>query len=118
MLRDLLREARGSIGRVVTYADVEEVRAALLRNPPKVMVIGGAPIDPVLLDLLKKVITSHGVIGLAVADAHDLQLAMQAGAVEGSRAHRKVCASSRCACVRCWHRACAHRARARCVHRA
>ena len=83
MLRDLLREACGSVGRVVTYADVEEARAALLRNPPKVMVVGGAPIDPLLLDLLKKAITSHGVIGLAVADSHDLQLAMQAGAVEG-----------------------------------
>jgi len=83
MLRDLLREACGSIGRVATYADVAEARAALLHNPPKVMVIGGAPIDPQLLELLKKAIASHGVIGLAVADAHDLQLAMQAGAVEG-----------------------------------
>lgn len=83
MLRDLLREGCGSIGRVVTYADVDEARAALLRNPPKIMVVGGAPIDPVLLDLLKKAITSHGVIGLAVADSHDLQLAMQAGATEG-----------------------------------
>jgi chemotaxis response regulator CheB len=83
MLRDLLREACGSVGRVVTYADVEQARAALLRNPPKVMVVGGAPIDPLLLDLLKKAITSHGVIGLAVADSHDLQLAMQAGAAEG-----------------------------------
>ena len=83
MLRDLLREACGSIGRVVTYADVAEARAALLHNPPKVMVVGGAPIDPALLELLKKAIASHGVIGLAVADTHDLQLAMQAGAVEG-----------------------------------
>jgi chemotaxis response regulator CheB len=83
MLRDLLREACGSVGRVVTYADVEEARAALLRNPPKVLVVGGAPIDPLLLDLLKKTITTHGVIGLAVADSHDLQLAMQAGAAEG-----------------------------------
>jgi chemotaxis response regulator CheB len=83
MLRDLLREACGSVGRVVTYADADEVRAALLRNPPKVLVIGGAPIDPALFDLLRKAIASHGVIGLAVGDSHDLQLAMQAGAVEG-----------------------------------
>jgi chemotaxis response regulator CheB len=83
MLRDLMREACGSVGRVVTYADLKEARAALLRSPPKVMVVGGAPIDPQLLDLLKKAISSHGVIGLALADAHDLQLAMQAGAVEG-----------------------------------
>lgn len=83
MLRDLLREACGSIGRVVTYASVDEARAALLQNPPKVMVVGGAPVDPALLELLKKTVASHGVIGLAVVDAHDLQLAMQAGAVEG-----------------------------------
>ena len=83
MLRDLMREACGSIGRVAMYTTVDEARAALLRNPPKVMVIGGAPIDPELLALLKKAITSHGVIGLALADAHDLQLAMQAGAAEG-----------------------------------
>lgn len=83
MLRDLMREACGGIGRVVTYASVDEARAALLRNPPKIFVVGGAPIDPLLLEQLKKAISSHGVIGLAVADAHDLQLAMQAGVVEG-----------------------------------
>jgi chemotaxis response regulator CheB len=83
MLRDLLRDGCAGVGRVVTYASLEDVRAALQRNPPKVLVVGGAPIDPALLEQLKKAIASHGVIGLAVADAHDLQLAMQAGALEG-----------------------------------
>lgn len=83
MLRDLLRDGCASVGRVVTYSSLDDVRAALQRNPPKVLVVGGAPIDTGLLELLKKAIASHGVIGLAVADAHDLQLAMQAGALEG-----------------------------------
>lgn len=83
MLRELVREAVGSVGRVVTYADVEEARAALLHNPPKVFVLGGAPVDPAILELLKKAISAHGVIGLALADSHDLQLALQAGVVEG-----------------------------------
>jgi chemotaxis response regulator CheB len=83
MLRDLLRDGCASVGRVVTYSTLDDVRAALQRNPPKVLVVGGAPIDPGLLELLKKAVASHGVIGLAVADPHDLQLAMQAGALEG-----------------------------------
>jgi two-component system, chemotaxis family, protein-glutamate methylesterase/glutaminase len=83
MLRDLMREACASVGRVVTYADADEARAALLRNPPKVLVIGGAPLDQSLLEPLKKASATHGVIGLVVADTHDLQLALQAGALEG-----------------------------------
>jgi two-component system, chemotaxis family, protein-glutamate methylesterase/glutaminase len=83
MLRDLLREACGRVGRVVTYASADEARAALLQNPPKVLILGGAPIDTSLLDQLKRATSSHGVIGMALADAHDLQLAQQAGVMEG-----------------------------------
>lgn len=83
MLRDLIREACSGIGRVVHYATLDDVKAALLRSPPKVLVIGGAPLDRALLDLVKRAMASHGVIALAVADAHDLQLAAQAGVVEG-----------------------------------
>jgi chemotaxis response regulator CheB len=61
---------------------LEDARNALLLNPPKILVLGGAPLDPGLLELLKRVVASHGVIGLAVADDHDAQLASQAGAVE------------------------------------
>jgi chemotaxis response regulator CheB len=83
MLRDLLRDACAGIGRVAVYPTLEDARTALTRNPPKVMVVGGAPLDPGLLELLKRATNSLGVLGLAVADAHDLQLARNAGALEG-----------------------------------
>jgi chemotaxis response regulator CheB len=83
MLRDLLRDACAGVGRVSVYPRLEDVRSALLLNPPKILVLGGAPLDPALLTLLKRIVSTHGVIGLAVADDHDLQLAMNAGAVEG-----------------------------------
>ena len=83
LLRDLLREACAPIGRVTTFTTLEEARAAFAQHPPKIMIIGGAPLDTELLELLDRAVHSHGVIGLALADAHDLQRAQRAGALEG-----------------------------------
>jgi len=83
LLRDLLREACAPIGRVTTFTSLDEARAAFAQQPPKIMIVGGAPLDQELLDLLARAVSTHGVIGLALADAHDLQRAERAGALEG-----------------------------------
>ena len=83
LLRDLLREACAPIGRVTTFTSLEEARAAFADHPPKILIAGGAPLDPELLELLSRAVSSHGVIALALADAHDLQRAQRAGAIEG-----------------------------------
>lgn len=83
LLRDLLREACAPIGRVTTFTSMEAARAAFAQQPPKIMIVGGAPLDPELLELMSHAISTHGVIALALADAHDLQRAERGGATEG-----------------------------------
>lgn len=82
LMRNLLHEACAPLGKVSVYADLPSARRAFERLPPKVLVLGTAPLSAAALEFLQAMVRQQSVIALAFVERADLQAALHAGATD------------------------------------
>jgi two-component system chemotaxis response regulator CheB len=82
-LRELLRAACAPIAPTAVFASARAARTALENGLPSVLVVGGAPLEPAVLELLREAIHRHAVPSLACVSAADLRAALQLGVLDG-----------------------------------
>ena len=82
-MRDLLRQACSSIMAARVFASAQSAKTAIAEEPPAYLVVGGAPLDDAVLELMREACHRHAVVALACVHANELLRAQRHGALDG-----------------------------------